>query len=97
MKAALVVVIGIMLIFTALGIACAVIVALRRKPLADPYAAPFGDMPAICGMTLMSPNKRHLESGRIALQPESGGRYSFPSTAAAARNLRTGAGHVAAR
>lgn len=97
MKATLVTVICIMLVFTALGIACAVIVALRRKPQADPYAAPFGDMPAIAGMTLMSPNTRHLESGRAALQPESGGRSSFPSTAAVARNLRTGGAHVAAR
>jgi hypothetical protein len=87
------IIIGVMAVFMALGIACAVTVSLRRKVQADPYLNPFGDMPRVPDRAA-----RHIPSDRSAMsRTDAGsGRESVTSTAAA-RSLFYGGRDVVAR
>ena len=89
----LIAVLSILLVFLALGIACAVIVSLPRRRQADPYSNPFGDMPRLPDQAA-----RHTPSARSAMyRTDAGsGRESVTSTAAA-RKLFHGGRDVVAR
>jgi hypothetical protein len=45
MIAAFKILLGLMMVFTAIGLACAVLVGSRRPARPDPFAEPFGEMP----------------------------------------------------
>jgi hypothetical protein len=88
MKTALLLVIVIMAVFTALGAACAAWIGLRGNPQPDPYARPFGDLPF-----RGDPLRRSFtlqESEGVALRSDAGGGgYSIPSGLTAARTFFT--------
>jgi hypothetical protein len=56
MKTAVIFAIGILSGFTAIGLACAVRISLRRPPAADPFFHPFGDMPGFTAEQLARVN-----------------------------------------
>lgn len=93
------IVIGILLVFTAIGLACAVRLSLRRGP--DPFARPFGDVPGFSAEQLRAisgtPHPRdplrrsfthdHFNSAGLALRPDAGGEGFLSSPRpVAARN-----------
>lgn len=79
---------GVLAVFFAIGLACAVRLSLPRAPRHDPFALPFGDMPRL-------PGPRQTRSGGVALRPDAGGgrRSSIPSRTAAARIVPDGGDH----
>lgn len=96
MRDALNVVISILIVFTAIGLVCAVSLARRRDVLSDPFSNPFGEMPGFTPEQLLSwhlardPAAPRIfpihRSAGLALRPDAGsGRRSIPSSPAAAR------------
>lgn len=102
MIAALKIAIVILLAFTALGIACAVWISLRRSiPQADPFFHPFGDVPRLTDAQMRAfdcdPLRRSfatrplIHSAGLALRPDAdGGRPILPSWLASIRNFWRG-------
>jgi hypothetical protein len=102
MIVALKITVGVLLAFTALGIACAVRISLRRSiPQADPFFHPFGDVPRLTDAQLRDferdPLRRSFatrplnHSAGLALRPDAdGGRPILPSWLASIRNFWRG-------
>ncbi|KRR25943.1 hypothetical protein [Bradyrhizobium retamae] len=83
------IVIGILLLFTAIGLACAVRIGRRRPPPADPFAHPFGEVaPLPAGSLAELHSFNHSARPASRADQGSGGYGKILSGAAAARTFR---------